>query len=76
MLKLRGSTLVQAFDELLFETAGYWGLVRDGDGAVEPVGPRELEYVASGMFHHRSYTIAGSSIEIQRNIIAKEVLGL
>ncbi|MBX3705344.1 MAG: acyl-CoA dehydrogenase family protein [Pseudomonadales bacterium] len=76
MLKLRGSTLVQAFDELLFETAGYWGLAQDGGGATPPVGPRDLEYVASGMFHHRGYTIAGGSSEIQRNIIAKEVLGL
>ena len=31
---------------------------------------------ASGMFHHRGYTIAGGTSEIQHNIIARQVLGL
>jgi acyl-CoA dehydrogenase len=32
--------------------------------------------VASGRYHHRGYTIAGGSSEVQHNIIAKQVLGL
>jgi len=76
MLKLRGSMLVQAFDELLFEIAGLLGLPQDGTASAPADGTGELEYVASGMFHHRGYTIAGGSSEIQRNIIAKEALGL
>ncbi|MFN3237345.1 MAG: acyl-CoA dehydrogenase family protein [Pseudomonadales bacterium] len=28
------------------------------------------------MYHHRGYTIAGGASEVQRNIIAKAVLGL
>jgi len=76
MLKLKGSELVQAMDELLFEAAGHWVLPRDGAGAAPPVGPADAEYVASGRYHHRGYTIAGGASEVQHNIIAKEVLGL
>ncbi len=77
MLKLKGSQLVQAMDELLFDAVGYWSLPMDravqGD---EAVGPDYAEFVASGRYHHRGYTIAGGSSEVQHNIIAKQVLGL
>lgn len=89
MLKLKGSELVQAMDELLFEAVGHWVLPLDRasqarSAAVEPTaafegvcaGPDYAEYVASGRYHHRGYTIAGGSSEVQRNIIAKAVLGL
>ncbi|MFU8817994.1 MAG: acyl-CoA dehydrogenase family protein [Pseudomonadales bacterium] len=76
MLKLRGSTLVQAMDELLFEAVGHWVLPQDGAGAAPAIGPGYAEYVAAGSYHHRGYTIAGGSSEVQRNIIAKQVLGL
>ncbi len=76
MLKLLGSTLVQAFDELLFDIAGQWVIPNDGAGQNLPVGPADVEYIASGRYHHRGYTIAGGSSEVQHNIIAKEVLGL
>ncbi len=76
MLKLLGSTLVQAFDELLFDVAGHWAIPNDGAGKTVPVGPPDVEYIAAGRYHHRGYTIAGGSSEVQHNIIAKEVLGL
>jgi alkylation response protein AidB-like acyl-CoA dehydrogenase len=76
MLKLLGSTLVQAQDELLAELVGHWLLPADSGSANRPVGPAWTEYVASGMFHHRGYTIAGGTSEVQHNIIAREVLGL
>ncbi|MEM7216797.1 MAG: acyl-CoA dehydrogenase family protein [Pseudomonadota bacterium] len=79
MLKLKGSELVQAMDELLFDAAGQWVLPRDrttGTAAAAPVGPDWAEYIASGRYHHRGYTIAGGSSEVQHNIIAKAVLGL
>ena len=94
MLKLKGSELVQAMDELLFEAVGHWAIPLDettqkrilaaraaegdrfeDDAAAFP-GPRHAEYVASGRYHHRGYTIAGGSSEVQHNIIAKAVLGL
>jgi alkylation response protein AidB-like acyl-CoA dehydrogenase len=76
MLKLKGSELVQAMDELLFDAIGYWGLPQDSGADESPVGPAHAEYVASGLFHHRGYTIAGGTSEVQHNIIAKQVLGL
>lgn len=80
MLKLKGSELVQAMDELLFEAVGHWVLPLDAttaaDGNRAAVGPDYAEFVASGHYHHRGYTIAGGSSEVQHNIIAKEVLGL
>ena len=79
MLKLKGSELVQAMDRQLLETIGYYGLPLDSilraEGA-EPVGPDYTDIVASGLFHHRGYTIAGGSSEVQHNIIAQTVLRL
>lgn len=82
MLKLKGSELVQAMDELLFEVIGHWVLPSDRKNqAVDlessiAVGPQAAEFVASGRYHHRGYTIAGGTSEVQHNIIAKQVLGL
>jgi len=77
MLKLKGSELVQAQDELLFRMVDYLALPRDSSHLEDgPVGPVWAEYVASGRYHHRGYTIAGGSSEIQHNIIARQVLGL
>lgn len=78
MLKLKGSELVQAMDELLFEAVGHWALPLDSsaDAAFDAIAPDYAEYVASGCYHHRGYTIAGGSSEVQHNIIAKAVLGL
>ena len=76
MLKLKGSQLVQEMDSLLAELVGFWLLPADSGAVEEPVGPDYAEYVASGLFHHRGYTIAGGTSEVQHNIIAKQVLGL
>jgi alkylation response protein AidB-like acyl-CoA dehydrogenase len=76
MLKLKGSQLVQDMDSLLAELVGHWALPQDSGAAEDPIGPDYAEYVASGLFHHRGYTIAGGTSEVQHNIIAKQVLGL
>ncbi|MDP6376104.1 MAG: acyl-CoA dehydrogenase family protein [Pseudomonadales bacterium] len=76
MLKFKGSELVQAMDTLLFEVIGHWALPLDSSGGKEHPGPEYAEFVASGRYHHRGYTIAGGSSEVQHNIIAKQVLGL
>ncbi len=79
MLKLKGSQLVQDMDRLMYDIIGYYGLPLDcamrGDAA-QPIGPIYADRVANGLFHHRGYTIAGGSSEIQHNIIAQAVLGL
>ena len=77
MLKLKGSQLVQDMDRMLYEIAGHYALPLDStmrDGGA--VGPGYADMVASGMFHHRGYTIAGGTSEIQHNIIARQVLEL
>jgi acyl-CoA dehydrogenase len=77
MLKLKGSELVQAQDELLFRMVDYLALAQDSaNTGEEAVNPAWAEYIASGRYHHRGYTIAGGSSEVQHNIIAKQVLGL
>jgi acyl-CoA dehydrogenase len=77
MLKLKGSQLVQDMDCLLYDLACYYGIpldstMREGDA----FGPVFADMAASGMFHHRGYTIAGGTSEIQHNIIARQVLEL
>ena len=77
MLKLKGSELVQDQDELLFRMVDYLALPQDSKNTgAAAVNPAWAEFVASGRYHHRGYTIAGGSSEVQHNIIAKQVLGL
>jgi alkylation response protein AidB-like acyl-CoA dehydrogenase len=77
MLKLKGSELVQAQDELLFQLIDYFALPLDTKNSDrDHVGPEYTQFVASGRYHHRGFTIAGGSSEVQHNIIAKQVLGL
>ena len=42
----------------------------------EPVGPDYLFKMAPDYFEYRARSIAGGSNEVQRNVIAKRVLGL
>ena len=77
MLKLKGSELVQSQDELLFELADYLSVPLDSSmGDHQSIGSSMTEYISSGAYHPRGYTIAGGSSEVQHNIIAKQVLGL
>ena len=76
MLKLKGSELVQAQDEVLFTLIDYLALPLDTASGGAAVTPDWAEYIASGRYHHRGFTIAGGSSEVQHNIIAKQVLGL
>ena len=77
MLKLKGSQLVQDQDDLLFRLMDYLVVPQDTKNTQRAsVGPDYAEYVASGRYHHRGYSIAGGSSEVQHNIIAKQVLGL
>ena len=79
MLKLKGSQLVQAIDTLMFDAIGLYGLPLDSLMRADGTGPIGADYadmVASRMYHHRGYTIAGGAREVQYNIIAQTVLGL
>ncbi len=79
MLKIRGAELTQRIDELLVEAVGYYAdpYAHSEDGRNEPaVGPDHAEGVTGHHLYMRATTIYGGSNEIQKNIIAKMVLGL
>ncbi|MGH8664748.1 MAG: acyl-CoA dehydrogenase family protein [Burkholderiales bacterium] len=81
VLKLKGSELQQAATEILMEVAGpdalalqpehLWGTATD-----EPIGPEWGPMIAPDYFYTRAASIYGGSNEIQRNVIAKRLLGL
>ena len=75
LLKILGSQLVQRQDELIFQSIDHLAVPMSSNESEEAV-PRWANSVAAGAYHHRGYTIAGGSTEIQRNIMAKQILGL
>jgi alkylation response protein AidB-like acyl-CoA dehydrogenase len=80
ILKMKGSELQQAATQLLLETAGYDAMECDRAflrGAAEPGSPQEWALtIAPNHYWARHVSIVGGSNEIQRNILAKTVLGL
>ena len=82
ILKLRGTELQQAVDELYVEAAGYYALpyVPDqyamGFPVEDRVGEENETQSSLTYFNFRKASIYGGSNEIQKNIIAKHVLGL
>jgi pimeloyl-CoA dehydrogenase large subunit len=79
ILKLKGSVIQQQLTELVMEVVGPYAMPyqRDFDGRNEPVvGPDYATEAAPMYFNYRKVSIYGGSNEIQRNIIAKAILGL
>ncbi len=81
LLKARGTELQQQVSELWVEYSGYYALPIDGSTPFEgdnfkPVGPAWSNGVAQSYFNLRKVSIYAGSNEIQRNIMAKLVLGL
>jgi pimeloyl-CoA dehydrogenase large subunit len=78
ILKIRGSQLQQATTELLLEVAGPYALAAPDRSADLDTGD-DLDWAgwaAASYFNNRKVSIYGGSNEIQKNIIAKAVLGL
>jgi pimeloyl-CoA dehydrogenase large subunit len=80
ILKLKGSELYQATTELLLEAVGPLAMAyqpeEDGAGSNQPtIGPDYAAEAAPSFFNNRKVSIYGGSNEIQRNIIAKAILG-
>ncbi len=81
LLKTRGTELQQAITELAVEVAGHYAMPFDASTPQEgddfrPVGPEHSNGVAQDYFNTRKVSIYAGSNEIQRNIMAKLVLGL
>ena len=78
ILKIRGTEIQQRITELTEEAVGYYAFPNErGFGSNEyPVGPDYAVGAAGRYFNMRKASIYGGSNEIQRNIIAKAVLGL
>jgi alkylation response protein AidB-like acyl-CoA dehydrogenase len=81
MLKIKATELSQQITEVAIEAAAYYGAPHQPDaiatfGRSGFVGPEDLLTVAPFYFNNRAASIYGGSNEIQRNIIAKAVLGL
>lgn len=79
LLKIKGTEIQQRATELSLEAAGLYGLPHlvptDGEN-LPPVGPPHARQTADTYFNMRKASIYGGSNEIQRNIIAKAILGL
>lgn len=82
LVKLISSNLRQAIQELTVDLFGYDGLQLPvtrplyGNDAPEPIGSRAAQLAMPAYLNGRAYTIFGGSNEVQRTIIAKQVLGL
>ena len=81
LLKIKGTEIQQRLTELALEAAGHYGapyfrgFPPEGDNALA-IGPDYAHRTAPTYFNVRKTSIYGGSNEIQRNIIAKMVLGL
>ncbi len=81
MLKIKGTDLRQRLNNLTRQALGPYALpfvseaLDDGSNA-ETIGPDEANTAAMTYFNTRKLSIFGGSNEIQRNIIAKQILGL
>ena len=78
ILKIKGTEIQQRITELTVEAIGYYGYPDHrafGDNEY-PVGPDYAVGETGRYFNMRKVSIFGGSNEIQRNIIAKAVLGL
>ena len=82
ILKIKGSEIQQIITELLLEVVGPYALPdqtaheEDERWNEPPIGPDWGGPLAAQYFNTRKTTIYGGSNEIQKNIIAKAILGL
>ncbi|WP_076867138.1 pimeloyl-CoA dehydrogenase large subunit [Bradyrhizobium mercantei] len=81
ILKIKGAEIQQATSELLMNVVGPYALPYQSEEDFErrnepPIGPDWAATIAPAYFNMRKVSIYGGSDEIQKNIIAKVVLGL
>lgn len=82
LIKLVGANLRQAVDTLAVDLYGYEAMQLPtarplyGNAAPEPIGARAAQLALPSWLNDRAWTIFGGSDEVQKTIIAKQVLGL
>ena len=81
ILKIKGTEIQQAIDALYLQAAGYYSLPYvpaqyEPDFSDEVVGEGRATQSSLRYFNNRKASIYGGSNEIQKNIVAKHVLGL
>ena len=74
LLKVRSTELQQALTELLLEAAGYEAFAFSTEE--QPINSPFAARAAASYFNYRKLTIFGGSSEVQKNIMAKLVLGV
>jgi alkylation response protein AidB-like acyl-CoA dehydrogenase len=76
LLKIKGTEIQQAIQELRMELAGYYQGVLPTELSPEVLGHSFGSDARQAFMYGRAATIYGGSNEVQKNIIAKAVLGL
>ena len=76
LLKIKGTELQQATQEMLMEIAAYYQGVLPTDRDSNALGHEFATDARRAYMYGRAATIYGGSNEVQKNIIAKYVLGL
>ena len=80
LIKIRGTELYQDVAEATVDLLGASGIAYDPaalhSAGLPPLGPDDAGGILKDHFYNRAATIFGGSSEVQRNIIAKTVLGL
>ncbi|MEJ1969045.1 MAG: acyl-CoA dehydrogenase family protein [Rhizomicrobium sp.] len=81
LLKMQGTEAMQRLDELAVEAAGVYAAVdqpaaRLPGSNIAPIGPPDGLLAMARYFNNRAASIYGGSNEIQRDIVARLVLGL
>lgn len=80
-LKIMGTEVQQAIDELAMQAVGVHGAVwqphlRDLGANETPIGAPQTQAIIADYLNNRAASIYGGSNEVQRNILAKMALGL
>ncbi len=81
ILKNSGAEIAQRLSELAVEALAYFIAPDQHDALApghnrKPIGPKDGRSAFPRYFNHRASSIAGGSHEVQKNIVAKLVLGL
>lgn len=76
LLKIKGTEMQQAMQELFMDLAAYYQGVLPTDLSTDEIGHEFGSQARQSYMYGRAATIYGGSNEVQKNIIAKAVLGL